>query len=92
MFDRCLLLCAFYAVLCFLVRHFAVHQREHAAGAEIERMTAEHGYVRILAYFYGAYPVRYAGYLGRVYGYGLERAFLTCAFAHGNGRAYTVPV
>ena len=47
----------------FLMRHFAVYQREHAAGAEIERMTAEHGYVRVLAYFYGAYPVRYAGIL-----------------------------
>ena len=72
----------------FLMRHFAVYQRKHAAGAEIERVAAEHGYVRVLAYFYGADPVRYAGYLGRVYGYGLERAFLACAFAHGNGRAY----
>ena len=65
----------------FLMRHFAVYQRKHAAGAEIERVAAEHGYVRVLAYFYGADPVRYAGYLGSIYGYGLERAFLACAFA-----------
>ena len=74
-------------VLLSLEHQIAIDEYQLRPGTHIQGMAVKYHHVGILAFLQASHPVIQTGYLGRIYGYGLQGLHLIHPFQHSYGSA-----